>query len=408
MHILITAVGKRTEHWTDLFKALTDKADVTITVLAADVSALTGEEFARLAGRQEKFRFHLAPHLLSEDRTGHMASVMFRPGIARIIRQTRPDVIHVIGEASYLSTRQAIRLRDRHWPGVPVTLYAAQNVVMRLPFPFPFIERRSYNAISHALPITPSALQVLRSKGYRGPATIVPLGVDTELFRPKPGSESRPFTVGFVGRLEPHKGIGDLLRATGTLGCHLLVVGEGSMRGEIEQAAALRPGRVELRKWADHTELPALLSRMDVLVLPSQEVIQRNLVPWIGIPLREQFGRVLVEAMACAIPVVGSDTGDIPHVIGPAGHIFAAGDHAALADRLARIRDDRVHACELARAARERATTEFSWSHISESLCNVWRGLARPDAARRTMRPALAHEPGSLPANSASLKESAR
>ncbi|MBS2962036.1 glycosyltransferase family 4 protein [Actinocrinis puniceicyclus] len=408
MHILITAVGKRTEHWTDLFKALTDQGDVTITVLAADVSRLTAEAFAQLAGRQEKFCFHLAPHLLGEDRTGHMASVMFRPGSARTIRRTHPDVVHVIGEASYLSTRQAIRLRDRHWPRVPVTLYAAQNVVMRLPFPFPILERRSYNAIAHALPITPSALQVLRSKGYRGPATIVPLGVDTELFRPKPGGEPRPFTVGFVGRLEPHKGIGDLLRATKALDCHLLVVGEGSLRGEIEQAAALRPGRVELEKWADHTELPALLSRMDVLALPSREVIQRNLVPWIGIPLREQFGRVLVEAMACAIPVVGSDTGDIPHVIGPAGHIFAAGDHVALAERLARIRDDRAHASKLAQTARERATTEFSWSHIAESLCGVWRELARPDAALRTNRPGFTHEPGYSPANSAPPKENAR
>jgi glycosyltransferase involved in cell wall biosynthesis len=402
MHILITAVGKRTEHWTELFAALAARPDVEITVLAADVSPLTVQELERLAERRERFRFHIAPHLLGEDHSGHMASVMLRPGAGRLVEGKRPDVVHVIGEAAYLSTRQAIRLRNRLWPQAPITLYAAQNVVQRFPFPFPLIEKRSYNAIAHALPITPTALEVLRTKGYRGPATIVPLGVDTDLFRPASAVGTRPFTVGFVGRLEPHKGIGDLLRAAESLDCRLLVVGDGSLRGEVEQAAARRPGRIELGGWVDHTELPSLLARMDVLTLPSMEIIQRNLVPWIGIPLREQFGRVLVEAMACAVPVVGSDTGDIPHVIGPAGHVFPAGDAAALADRLARIRDDPDHARQLAANGLRRAQAEFSWSQIADSMCRIWRQLAADNPSPvPTLRPGRA-------ADRSRLKENAR
>jgi glycosyltransferase involved in cell wall biosynthesis len=376
MHTLITAVGQRTEHWTDLFAALAEEPDLDITVLAADVSALTVKSFERLAGRHARFRFHIARAQLSEKRTGHMASVLFRPGTGRLVKGSRPDVVHVIGEAAYLSTRQAIRLRNRYWPRVPVTLYAAQNIVTRFPFPFPLIEQRSYEEIAHALPITPTALQVLRTKGYQGPATIVPLGVDTDLFRPGARRAPHPFTVGFVGRLEPHKGISDLLQATQSLDCLLMVVGDGSLRGQVEQAAARQPDRFELRDWADHTELPALLARMDVLVLPSLEVVQRNVVPWIGIPLREQFGRVLVEAMACAVPVVGSDTGDIPHVIGSAGHVFPAGDAATLAECLARIRDDPEQARELAANGRKRAAAEFSWPQIADTMCRIWRQAA--------------------------------
>ncbi|MGP3924098.1 glycosyltransferase family 4 protein [Streptomyces sp. 8N616] len=387
MRILIIAVGKRTEHWISLFAALADQPGTELTVYAADVSALTARALHDLASDQKHFRYHVVPHLLGEDRTGHMASVMFHPGSARRLLSRRPDVVHIIGEAAYLSTRQAIRLRNRYWPGVPVTLYAAQNVVMRLPFPFPILERRTYRAVDHAFPITPSALRVLRTKGYRGPATIVPLGVDTDRFTPREAPRTHPFTVGFVGRLEPHKGIGDLLRAAERVDCDLLVVGDGSLRGEVERAASDRPGRVELRPWADHAELPALMNRMNVLALPSVEIVQRNLVPWIGIPLREQFGRVLVEAMACEIPVVGSDTGDIPHVIGPSGLVFPAGDADALADRLGQIRDDPALARRLAASGLSRAREEFSWRRIAEALHCAWQRLATPAGRLRPGRP---------------------
>ncbi|WP_172639109.1 glycosyltransferase family 4 protein [Streptomyces tailanensis] len=395
MRILITAVGQRTEHWIDLFTALTDRPDVEqLTVYASDVSPLTVQGLEGLARHQARFRYRLAPHLMAEGRTGHMASVMFRPGSGRMVRDERPDVVHVIGEAAYLSTQQAVRLRNRYWPEVPLTLYAAQNVVIRFPFPFPLLERRAYRAVSHALPITPSARQVLRDKGYRGPVTIVPLGVDTERFHPMSVRPRRSFTVAFVGRLEPHKGISDLLRAAELADCDALVVGDGSLRGLVEKAATDRRGRVELRKWVDHSELPSILARADVLALPSLPVTQRNLVPWIGIPLREQFGRVLVEAMACGIPVVGSDTGDIPHVVGASGLVFPTGDVAAFADCLKRLRNEPGLAQRLGTAGRSRACEEFGWQVIADTLCRTWRGLIAPVHRLRAPSPRPSSPPG--------------
>ncbi|WP_149181370.1 glycosyltransferase [Streptomyces sp. TRM49041] len=398
MHILITVVGKRTEHWLDLFAALADRPDVTLTVVAADVSPLTEQGLCGLADRYRNFRPVLRPHLLGEDSTGHMASVLFGPGAGHALRDVpAPDVVHILGEAAYLSTWQAIRLRDRIRPGTPVTLYAAQNIVMRFPFPFPLLERRAYRAVSHAFPITPSALRVLRAKGYTGPATVVPLGVDTGVFRPLEQERPQTFTVGFVGRLEPHKGIGDLLLAAELLDCDLQVVGDGTLSGEVQRASERRPGRVRLTPWADHGELPSLLARMSVLALPSVEIVQRNVVPWIGIPLREQFGRVLIEAMACGVPVVGSDIGDISHVIGSTGLLSPAGDAAALADRLARIRDEPGLARRLAAEGRRRAANEFSWRRIADELCHTWQHLAHGTASdRRTVtRPTHRAEQGS-------------
>ena len=89
---------------------------------------------------------------------------------------------------------------------------------------------------------------------------------------------------------------------------------------------------------------------MSVLALPSAEIVQRNVVPWVGIPLREQFGRVLVEAMACGVPVVGSDVGEIGHVIGGAGLTFPAGDVPALSRAIAAVRGDPALALRLGEA----------------------------------------------------------
>lgn len=169
MHVMISVVGKRTEHWISLFAALAARPDVSFTILAADVSDTTRRDLDRLSQRWSRLRCHVVPHRWSEDRTGHMASVLFpRDSLRALARDQPPDVIHVIGEAAYLSTWQILRLRRRYWPDVPVTLYAAQNVVIRFPLPFPLIERYAYRAVDHIFPITPAALNVLRVKGYRG------------------------------------------------------------------------------------------------------------------------------------------------------------------------------------------------------------------------------------------------
>jgi glycosyltransferase involved in cell wall biosynthesis len=258
-------------------------------------------------------------------------------------------------------------------------------VVIRFPPPFPWLERRAYESVTHAVPITPAALEVLRTKGFKGRATIVPLGVDTRRFTPAP--EPNPadgrFTVGFVGRLEPHKGVQDLLTATERLGTDLLVVGRGSLTPLVNAAAARRPGRVRLVDWADHEQLPGLLWQMSVLALPSAEIVQRNVVPWVGIPLREQFGRVLVEAMACGVPVVGSDVGEIGHVIGGGGLIYPAGDVSALGRAIATVRGDPALARQLGEVGVARARSEFSWDHAAMTMCEIWRRLAAAPAGSR-------------------------
>jgi glycosyltransferase involved in cell wall biosynthesis len=181
----------------------------------------------------------------------------------------------------------------------------------------------------------------------------------------------RPFTVGFVGRLEHYKGVESLIEVTRQLDCNLLIVGRGSLEDRVRQASLERPGKVELHDWVDHARLPDLLRQMNALILPSQEVVQRN-VPWVAIPLREQFGRVLIEAMACGVPVIGTDVGEISHVIGPAGLVVPPDDPVALASSLTKVRDTPGLAAELRDNGIARVARMFSWECIADQLQSVW------------------------------------
>jgi glycosyltransferase involved in cell wall biosynthesis len=387
VHILIAPIAYPLDNVLELITELARQPDVELTIFSAAGSSASGIGTRELMRDHPHVRVHVAPRLVGKEATGHMASVMYRPGSGHrlakhILRHRPPDVVHIIGEPGYLSTFQMLNLCRRHWPRVPVTLFAAQNVIARYPFPFPILERRAYQQIRCALPITPAAGRVLRGKGYQGRSHIVPLGVNTELFAPQPAPRPRPFTVGFVGWLERHKGILDLLTAAERIDAHVLLVGKGRLRARIQREAARRPGRIRLHPWVDQRQLPDLLAQMDVLVLPSVPIVQRNVAPWIGIPLREQFGRVLIEAMACGVPVVGSSVGEISHVIGEAGLVYPYGDVGALAQRLAQLRADSRLTAQLSAAGRARAQ-HFSWSRIAGDLCRVWNGLTAGSMAPR-------------------------
>lgn len=165
------------------------------------------------------------------------------------------------------------------------------------------------------------------------------------------------FTVGYAGRLVTSKGVDDLLKAVAAMQrpARLVLVGEGPERERLEAA----PGVTVQIGWS-HENMNQALSQFDVLVLPS-----RTTPSW-----KEQFGRVLLEALWCGVPVVGSDSGEIPHLIERTGggRIFPEGDVLALAAILDELADSPELCRSLAETGEAVARRSYSVSAIADMI----------------------------------------
>ena len=290
------------------------------------------------------------------------------PTLGKIIRANRPDLVHIDEEPYNLATFLA--LRSARAAGARGLFFTWQNLDRRYPPPFAWMERYVLDRSRYAIAGNAEAVGVLRRKGYRGPASVIPqFGVDPDRFSPGDGPRdpTRPFTIGFVGRFEEEKGLFVLLDALAELtgDWRLRLVGGGPL-GDGLGAYAERigiGGRVSIEPGVPSLQVPSVMRDLDVLVLPS--LTRPN---W-----KEQFGRVLVEAMACVVPVVGSDSGEIPNVIGDGGLVVPEGDAAALRAALARLMDDGELHAALAARGRRRVLARYTHQHIAEQTAQAYR-----------------------------------
>ncbi len=310
------------------------------------------------------YRLVVAPVVFN----GHY-HVHFYPTLPDILRESRPDVCHVDEEPYNLATCLAIR--DAHRVGAKTLFFTWQNLLRHYPYPFSEIERTVYRRVDGAIVGNRDAIRVLRRKGYTGIVRVIPqFGVDPDLFQPAgPRAEDRPFTIGYAGRLVEQKGLVTLLDAVHGLegDWRLLLYGVGPFREALQtRSAALGlAGRVTFCDHVASTEMPRHLAELDALVLPS--LTRPN---W-----KEQFGRVLVEAMACGAPVIGSDSGEIPNVIGDAGLVFPEGQADRLRDALARLMSDRALREDLAAKGRARVLAHYTQKQIAAETVALYRAL---------------------------------
>ncbi len=313
----------------------------------------------------EGYRLIVAPMVFNGQHHLH-----FYPTLGRLLDALRPDVLHVDEEPYNLATWHGLRAGAH--VGARGLFFTWQNLYRRYPWPFSYFERASYRLSSYAIAGNQSAVAVLRRKGFQGPIRVIPqFGIDPELFAPaeaQMGRRASEFVIGFAGRLVPEKGIAILLRACAALpfrGWTLHLLGNGPHQARFAALAQQLGIGDRVRFWG---HLPSMqvadfYRALDVLVLPS--LSRPN---WI-----EQFGRVLIEAMACGVPVIGSDSGEIPYVIGDAGLIFPEGDAAALAELLASLAQSPERRAALAAQGRARVLAHFTQAQVAADTARVYR-----------------------------------
>jgi glycosyltransferase involved in cell wall biosynthesis len=129
------------------------------------------------------------------------------------------------------------------------------------------------------------------------------------------------------------------------------------MERDIRAMGERFPGRVHVVTSASHDEVPGWINAMTVLCAPSQSTPQ-----W-----REQFGRMLIEAMACGVPVLASETGEIPFVIGSAGVLLRERDTQAWTAAIESLLDDEAARRALSAAGLARARDRFAWPVVARA-----------------------------------------
>ncbi|MFF9816436.1 glycosyltransferase family 4 protein [Streptomyces sp. NPDC014006] len=216
--------------------------------------------------------------------------------------------------------------------------------------------------------VSPTSL----AAGRAGAVEITP-GVDVDRFTPGPPASARPRTLVYVGRMDrasSWKGVDVLLRGFAELadlpGVRLRLVGDGDALSD-HVALAERLGitdRVEFTGALTGDALVAAVQRAAVLVLPS-------------LTEAECHPMVLIEAMACGTPVVGSDVGGIPHVLTPdvTGLLFPPGDAQALAAACRRLLRDGALADRMGAAGRRRAVERYAWPPLTDRYLALFRSL---------------------------------
>jgi len=309
---------------------------------------------------------------------GHHPNFFLYDPIAlwRLLGSRRWDLLDMHEEPFGLAVAEVLLVRWLRARRVPYVVSSAQNIEKRYPPPFRWFEQWALRHMAGAYTCNAEAGAILRRKGLRGEHLVLPLGVDVDRFtsvnHPPPAGTLR---VGFVGRLIPHKGVDFLLHAVAPdPRLHLDVFGAGPEEDRLRAlAATLRiEGRVAFHGYVDEADVPGVYRRLDVLAVPS--------VPmpgWI-----EQFGRVVVEAQASGVPVVASDSGALPDVVGSSGLLVPPRDPDSLRSALVRFLEEpglweRLHAAGPPDASR------CSWSRIADAQLGLYLSATSAGGASR-------------------------
>ena len=169
------------------------------------------------------------------------------------------------------------------------------------------------------------------------------------------------------------------LRGVSDLRAPLVIVGgfPNEFEGERPQDAIVRTGArdVHLTGWHDHRELPEILNASDTLILPS---------------VREQFGQVIVEAMACGLPALAVNAYGPAEIVdaGETGWLVPPDDEGALADALVEAVNGGAERRRRGERAYEVARGRYSWPALAGGLAQVYREVAEgkpPSAGARTL-----------------------
>lgn len=303
-------------------------------------------------------------------------------GVAAVARAVRPDAVFAEYDPGTVAVLEAWAV-TRPWRS-KIVAYTVENMPearwqkarahLSAGAAKPFARDAFVAALHGAGRVATDAIACLNEDGqhiYRDlwgwsqPTEVVPLGTDLDLFHPRDASAKRAelglegaFVLGYFGRLIPEKGVHLLVEALPVLPPRvklLLDMFKNFAPGSYAASLLTRAEALGVRDRVvtidvPHGEVPEYMACCDALALASTETPR----------FKEQFGRVLPEAMACGVPVIATDTGYLPTIVGDAGLVIPRDDPGALVAAVRSLVDDEARRADLVRRGLERVRARWS------------------------------------------------
>lgn len=307
-------------------------------------------------------------HRLTNNPFTRRDRIQFILTLARLLRHIRPDLLHI---------QQSIPGYDQKAPLVAKLVGVPAILITEHDFPRPLGRLRDLllpalsRLVDGVITVSNFSRDLLAGDPYpKDKIAVVYNGINLEEFTTMAEVE-RPFsplfTIGYLGRLEPHKGIDDLIHAAALLlpsqpNLHVNIAGNGPERPFLEALAQ------ELGI-ADHVhflgrvpDAAQFLRQLDIFVLPSRF---------------EAFGLVAAEAMAVGTAVIVSDAGGLPEVVanGQTGLVVPVDNQPALAQAIAQLANNPRQRQQLIQAGQQRSANCFSAQRMAAETVQLYKKI---------------------------------
>ena len=304
--------------------------------------------------------------------SGNGSLFTYPSGLREVFHTFKPDFVLIDEEPWSLAAAQAAYYAQR----APLAFFTKQNLKKRLPPPFGLLQSWVFSRSERAFAISQEVEEVLRWKGFVKEIQPLYHSFDPALFQPLASSRrdalrgewgipSGRLVITYLGRITEEKGIRHWLDACDLLDPALplffLCVGNGPL-AELVQHRFTKLGK-NRAKWLPalpHDEIGVAYALSDVVVLPSCTTPK-----W-----KEQYGRVIVESLACGTPVIGSSSGEIPILVERTGGgvIYPEGDAVALARALTKLSESAQERGRLAQAGRAYVHAQLTHDAVAGDL----------------------------------------
>jgi glycosyltransferase involved in cell wall biosynthesis len=286
-----------------------------------------------------------------------------------IVKKANPDIVHVEEEPFTFAGWQFIRAAKRS--GKKSVFFTWENINRPYNPLYTYFNNYCIKNSDAMIAGNEEAKDIFRAGGFAGYMEVIPqygLNMDDFIIR-KGRKDKNSFTLGYIGRITPEKGIETLVDSLkGLDDVKLILAGTGSMEytAKIEKKSATAgEGKVQFAGFLGRDKIAEFLSSIDALVLPSLTTPQ-----W-----KEQFGRVIIEAFASKTAVIGSSSGEIPNVIGDAGLIFREGDAEELKRCVQSLASDQVLYKEIVEKGFERVKNNYTNEIIAAKIDGLYKKL---------------------------------